>query len=431
MPNTSPLSTGGAGVDVEREVGAIYLAALLTGAPVRGAHGGAAIQVRFQQAHADAPLDDISIQTQGREGVVRCELQLKRSFTFARSDREFAPVLNACWATARLPEFRAPGARLGVVIENFPARVKEHYARVPEWARTSTSAEDFFSRIFTPKLASVEMRDFVDRVSEHLRGHDPEGATDEALWHFFAHLVVLDFDTHLEASRDRHAAITLLCSAVPGGSVEAAEDLYWRLVQAVRASSNTGGGFSAETLREHLIAGGAQLAQPQSIQDDVRRLADFGERTLEEIESTIGGVQVDRGTTTDDVLDAMDDGGVVLLVGSGGLGKSAILKTVASVRRQDGFVFALGSKRLAGIVGWEGLAERLQLHASRERIVLGLSGSGRPVLVVDGADRIEEEGARLAVLDVLRAIERVPRGASEPERWGVVVTTRAEALEVC
>lgn len=429
MPNTSPLGTGGAGVDVEREVGAIYLAALLTGAPVRGAHGGAAIQVRFQQAHADAPLDDISIQTQGREGVVRCELQLKRSFTFARSDREFAPVLNACWATARLPEFCAPGARLGVVIENFPARVKEHYARIPEWARTSTSAEDFFSRISTPRLASAEMRDFVDRVSEHLRGHDPEGATDEAMWHFFAHLVILDFDTHLEASRDRHAAITLLCSAVPGGSVEAAEDLYWRLVQAVRASSNTGGRFTAETLREHLIAEGAQLAQPQSIQNDVRRLEDFGDRTLDEIESTIGGVQVDRGPTTDEVLDAMDSGGVVLLVGSGGLGKSAILKTVASVRRQDGFVFALGRKRLAGIVGWEGLAERLQLHASREQIVLGLSGTGRPVLVVDGADRIEEEGARLAVLDVLRAIERVPRGASDSERWGVVVTTRAEALE--
>jgi hypothetical protein len=428
MP-TSPLRTGGAGVDVEREVGAIYLAALLTGAPVRGAHGGAAIQVRFQQAHADAPLDDISIQTQGPDGVVRCDLQLKRSFTFSRSDREFAPVLNACWATARLPEFRAPGARLGVVIENFPPRVKEHYARVPEWARTSTSAEDFFSRISTPRLACAEMRDFVDRVSEHLRDHDPEGATDEALWHFFAHLVILDFDTQLEASRDRHAAITLLRSAVPGGSVEAAEDLYWRLVQAVRASANTGGGFTAETLREHLIAGGAQLTQPQSIGDDARRLAEFGDRTLEEIESTIGGVQVDRGATTDDVLDAMDNGGVVLLVGSGGLGKSAILKTVASVRRQDGFVFALGKKRLAGIVGWEGLAERLQLRASREQIVVGLSGTGRPVLVVDGADRIEEEGARLAVLDVLRAIERVPRGAADLERWGVVVTTRAEALE--
>jgi hypothetical protein len=31
MPNTSPLRTGGAGLDVEREVGAIYLAALWTG----------------------------------------------------------------------------------------------------------------------------------------------------------------------------------------------------------------------------------------------------------------------------------------------------------------------------------------------------------------------------------------------------------------
>lgn len=429
MPNTSPLRTGGAGVDVEREVGAIYLSALLTGAPVRGAHGGAAIEVRFQQAHANAPLDDLRIRTLGRQGILPCDLQLKRSFTFARGDREFAPVLNACWATAQEPEFRAPGARFGVVIENFPARVKEHYARVPEWARTSTSAEDFFSRVATPGLASAEMREFIDRVSEHLRGHDPEGATDEALWQFFARLVILDFDVHLEASRDRHAAVTLLRSAVPDGNGETAEDLYWRLVKAVRNASTTGGGYTAESLRQHLLGEGAQLAPQQSIHADVKQLTELSDRALEEIQSTIGGVQVDRGATTDDVLDALDRGAVVFLVGSAGLGKSAILKTVAAVRREDGFVLALGRKRLAGIVGWEGLAERLQLSASREQIVLGLSGTGRPILAVDGADRIEDEGARLAVTDMVRAIDRIPSAPGGQQRWGMVITTREEALE--
>lgn len=425
----SPLSTGGAGPDFETKVGAIYLSALLTGAPIRGAKGGAATQVRFQQAHANAPLDDMTVETKGRYGVLPYHLQLKRSFTFARSDREFEPVLRTCWATARQPAFRNPGARFGVAIENFPVRLKEHYARVPEWARTSTSASDFFSRINTVGLASAHMREFAGRVTDYLRQYDPAESSEEALWEFFARLVILDFDVELEGSRDIHAAVMLLRSAVPGGNVEAAQELFRRLCTAVRSPSNTAGGYSVQSLREHLLAEGADLVEPQSISADVERLADWGDRAFEEINSSIGGVQVDRGTATAEVLDALDQGTIIVIAGPGGAGKSALLKTVASVRRQDGFVFALSRERLSGIVGWEGLSQRLQLLRSREEIVLGLSGTGRPTLVIDGADRIGEEGARLAVKDMLRALEKVPPGPNGRERWNIVVTTRAETLE--
>lgn len=429
MPNTSPLASGGAGVDFEIEVGAIYLAALLTGGPARGATGGAVIQVTFQQRHAGAPLDDIVVQTEGGIYHGRLDLQLKRTFTFSRSDREFESVIEACWATFQRPEFQPAGARFGVAIENFPAKAKEHYARVPEWARTSTSAEQFFDRIGTPGLSSGPMREFVRRIGDYLRNRIGDAASDEALWQFFRRLVTLDFDTGIESSRDRHAALALLRSAVPSGDTYAAQKLYGELCTAVRAAAKTGGGYTAETLRERLLARGAVLGAPVSLRSDIERLQDYSSRALGGIESSIGGVVLDRDTTMQEVLDLLDRGEAALLTGPGGAGKSAILRLAASIRAQDGSVIALSGERLTGIVGWDGLASRLQLRGSLRQLILGLSGTGRPSLVVDGADRIEEEGARLAVNDILQAIAEIPPAPDGTPRWGVIVTARAEMLD--
>ncbi len=116
MSDASPLATGGAGVDFETEVGASYLAALLTGAPARGAGGGRVVEVRFQQPHSDSPLDDMMVETEGTVARVRLDLQLKQSFAFRPSDKGYAGVIEACWATFQRPEFQSPEARFGVAI---------------------------------------------------------------------------------------------------------------------------------------------------------------------------------------------------------------------------------------------------------------------------------------------------------------------------
>src|SRR4029079_14049086 len=102
---TSPLATAGAGTDFETEVGAVFLASLLLEGPARGAAGGTTVRVLFQRKAFGAPLDDLQVETEGNGGRARLDLQIKQSFSFTQGDREFAPVVNACWNTFSQPGF--------------------------------------------------------------------------------------------------------------------------------------------------------------------------------------------------------------------------------------------------------------------------------------------------------------------------------------
>lgn len=426
MGVASPLSTGGAGPDFETEVRVSYLVALLTGSVPRGAAGGTTVEVVFQQAAAGAPLDDVVVRSRGSSGATSTlELQVKHRFTFAPSDANFNAILQASWDTYTRRDFLAEGSRLGVAAGQFPERVRSHYMRVPTWANTSTSASHFFDRIRTPRLASDVMRAFVETVRAGLEAY--AGALpDTSVWDFFRRMVILEFDFGIEGSRDRQFAVEALRSLIPDRDPSRAQSLYDRLIKLASDAGHTAGGYTGETLRESLV--GSDLLAPPSCWADLSRINEASTRTLQLIDDCIGGVVLDRTSTVSELLDRMEGGGVVALIGDAGVGKSALLKTAALSRAADGPVLALSPTRLQGIVGWEGLSSRWQLNNSLERLILAMSGTGRPCLVIDGVDRIDGPGERDAVNDLLTAITRLPRARDGTPPWTIVLTTRGETL---
>ena len=432
MCPTSPLVTAGAGTDFETEVGAIFLASLLLGGPARGAAGGTTARVLFQRKAFGAPLDDLLVEAEGSGGRARLDLQIKQSFSFTRGDREFALVVNTCWDTFSQPGFlHVPGNRFGVALGNASQRIKGHVARVPVWAQTSSSAAEFFDRIGTKGLSSQEMRDAVEQVGDQLRQHAGAAATDEALWQFFRRLVIVDFDVEQEASRDRTFAVEMLRSLIPGGSVEQASALFDRLRAAARTAKTAGGEYDGARLQERLMTESIALLARPSFRNDLERLREHTKLALSSVQSTIGGLVLDRSAIVADVLERMNHGQTLFLVGAPGVGKSAVLRAVGETRRPEGPVIALSGERLAGdLVGWDGFAAMLRLERGLEELVLALSGTARPCLLIDGIERIEGPGARRAINDLLAAIGELPRGPEREPRWSLAITTREETLAV-
>ena len=78
----SPISTGGAGNDYEKRVGAYYLASLLLQAVPRGQEAGVTREVRFQRLYEGEPLDDLIIVSELPVGEAKLALQIKRDLTF-------------------------------------------------------------------------------------------------------------------------------------------------------------------------------------------------------------------------------------------------------------------------------------------------------------------------------------------------------------
>jgi len=427
-PTTSPLAGAGAGTDFETDVGAVFLASLLLGGPARGAAGGTTVGVLFQRKALGVPLDDVQIATAGIGGRARLDLQIKRSFSFTRGDREFAAVVNACWDTFAEPSFQGvPGNRCGVALGNPSQRIKGHVVRVPVWAQMSTSAAKFFDRIRTERLSSREMRDFVEQVGDQVREHAGAAATDEALWQFFQRLVVVDFDVEQETSRDRLFAIETLRSLTADGSVEQASVLFDRLRVAVRAAETASGEYGAETLRQRLLVESITVREPLSFRNDIERLREHTELVLDSIQTAISGLVLDRSAVVADVLERVDRGRTVFLIGAPGVGKSAVLRAVGEARRAEGPAIALGGDRLAGDLAG-GLATILRLERGLKELVLALSGTARPCLLIDGVESIVGPGARRAVNDLLATIGRLPRGPEGEPRWSLAITTREETL---
>lgn len=442
----SPLATGGAGPDFESEVAVHYLAALLAGGAARGSANGRVTRVGLQRAASGAPLDDVVIDTAGTAGRARLDLQVKRRLTFTRSDRELPEVLGACWETLRLTGSASPDMRFGVAIAQFPERVKGHYARVPIWAQSSADAADFFHRMAIPRFASNEMREFVaivrDLLAAYVGRRKDEAVkagteieilevTDEALWQLFRRLVIIDFDYTQDASRDRVNTIEVVRQLLPDGDPTHARALYDRLSAITRETAQTGGSHTEVTLRQRLLADGAiDLRPTPDCQNDLDRISEHTELVLGAINSTIGGVVLDRSEVVTDVLTRIDAGGTVILTGAPGVGKSAILKSVGEARSSDGCVIALAGQRLASVAGWNGFAAMLQLEHRLAELVSSLSGTARPCLLIDGIDKLEDPGGRQAVNDILMALSSAPVAGKGVTRWSVVITTRAETLDM-
>lgn len=421
---TSPLATGGAGPNFESKVGAYYLAALVLEGPARGAGFGATSKVRFQQAALGAPLDDIIIETESDSGRHQLHLQLKHRFTFSQSDREFGSVVESCWTTLQKPDFSPPGNRVGVAIANFPTKVKEHYSRVQAWAQSRASAADFFREIAIEGFAHREMRAFVERISNHLRTFAKQAATDEALLNFFRRLVIVDFDVMLSTSRDELHALDSLRRLVPEESLEGARSVYERLGAIAEQGNQTAGGYTPQTLRQRLTEDGMVLKATPRCMGDLARLAQETAQVLASIAPSIGGVVLDRSAIIEDVLTRVDDAEFVVLTGESGVGKSALLRSVAHARAVDGPVIALSWTRLANTAGWSGFASALGLENLLHVLVTALEGASRPCLVIDGVDRLDSVGAHQTVNDLIRAVADRPAGL----RWGVVLTSQHEAI---
>lgn len=203
--------------------------------------------------------------------------------------------------------------------------------------------------------------------------------------------------------------------------------LYARLSEIAKQGGHTGGTYSAETLRGLLLD--HALEPGTAVREDVARIADHSKAPLEEISDSIGPVVLDRTDAVDQIVQRTLGGGLLVLTGEPGAGKSALLKAVATVRAQEGPVFALSSVRLQGVVGWEGLAERWQLGAPLDLLVRALErfGTADARSRRCGPHRVARRTRGRH--DLLRAIGRVvPRPDDGKPAWTILVTAREEGL---
>lgn len=423
----SPISTGGAGSDYEKRVGAYYLAALLLQAVPRGQEAGVTREVRFQRLYEGDPLDDLIIVSEFSTGEAKLALQIKRDLTFGEKNETFDEVIQACWETFKSTNFHVGIDRFGIVIGLYSKHIDEYYQSVLTWARTSTGSDDFLKRINQPRLANKKQRSFVQLIRGKLDSYSGSSVTDDEIWNFLRSMVILYFDFQRDGSCDYTYSVEMVSHLLNADKKAEAPQLFTELVDLAAEVNRTAGSFNADILRQRLQVK-FSLLSPIDCRSDLEKLRQESGFVLNDIRVDIGGLSLSRTELIVNALEKLSEASLIEIVGSSGVGKSAILKTLVEYQRGEVPVLVISGDRITG-AGWSSYASTLQLTQPLNKLLIALSGSSRPTIFIDGIDRIVEIGKRAVVNDLLRTLAEVPLSEDGSRHWTVVFSAREENLQ--
>lgn len=401
------MATGPAGPQLEAHVGAQYLLPLLLSAEPRGWPGMTVFRVKFQRGDLGYPMDDVIVLGHDASGApALLEIQVKRTIEFTAKSTEFQRVVAmACKAAAQIGT--DPQSQRVAVATGTSARVERYVQATLQWARQYQASATFFRRLTLVGAADQEMRDFVAAFRGHMQ---TAGAADDdnSVWQLLRRFLVLNFDVEQPGSasallaRERCAALL-----VPQQATRASE-LWDTLGQIALELDAQGGDIDAPELRRRLTQERSfQLYGDRRLRAARERIAEDARFALAAIGNDAQGVHLDREEQVRSALRAMETGRYLELRGESGVGKSGLLKALASRIALESPVLVLAPYRIAA-GGWGAMRDQLRCDARAEDLLADLAGDGGATLFIDGIDRIENPGERATVVDLVRSAASIP-----------------------
>ena len=253
---SNPFSTGGGGAFFENLVGAYYVSQLLCDKLTYGhLEAGTVNEIAFQNRWTGLDVDDIIIY--GSAKIIsekpkinirpKLILQIKNRLNFRSSDTKFTNVIKECWQTFNHSSFNLRYDLIGILLGIINSKVKNHFIKLLEWARTSDSSTEFFSKVNVPNYASQEMRDYVDMIKEIL----PK-ANEDNLWKFLKHLKVLELDLTSSNSKSYLDSIENLRSVVINQDHKKGIALFSYILERCAYYNKNGGRISFNTLYQDI-----------------------------------------------------------------------------------------------------------------------------------------------------------------------------------
>jgi hypothetical protein len=418
----SPAAAGPAGARFEGKVGAFYLLTLLGRGEPRGLPGAVTRSVRFQQSAHGRPLDDVTIDAVNADGSnAFLDIQAKGTINFTRSDENFADVVRRVWATAQKPQFAAVRYEMAVAIARTSTRIERDCQQVLQWARQLESGKSFAAHMQLAGFASNGMREFVEALRHHLVTAGAP-SDDETVWRLLRRFQILVFDFEAPGSDYEYRARERGRAVLASDQENRAADLWAILTDEALACDAAGGEVSRTSLANTLAQKhGLRFGERPDLRAVHARLSESAEDTLADIKDNVGGARLSRARLIDDARQAMDQARVVHLVGQSGVGKSGVLKALASQERNESTVLVLAPRRIIG-GGWLHMAHVIGCPVGRDELFNELGCGGGATLFVDNIDQIDDVGAWQTLRDLLRGVLRSPG-------WRAVFTVRSDNEE--
>lgn len=369
-------------------------------------------------------MDDIIVTGRSLDGSLRTlSLQVKRELTIsgAPSNRDFRDIVAKGLATIRGSEFHTDRDRIGSVTGSIAQQSERAVETVCEWGRSSLDLNSFQAH-FAAGVAGEEYRRVYDSVQAALVAACPT-ATDKDLYLFLRHFVLVTVNLLHEGSTDEAHAVGLLSRCVSAPDSARAHELWQSLILLARDGAGRAAQFDRTCLLGR-VRGRFRFTAAPSLQDNLARLREESVAALAEIANEVDGIHSPRLTVVAEVGRVIAEYRFVQIAGLPGVGKSAVLRDVATSYIDTGAVLFLKADRLHGKSWLSHCAELGITWAPLKSTLVEIAAAGTAIVFIDGLDRVEVCN-RGVVNDILNLLAT----DTELADWRVVVTLRDNGLE--
>lgn len=388
---TNTRATGGFGFDYEAEAGAHYLALLLQDNRAPGHPDNSTVcEVGFQQR--SAALDDIVVTSRTAERSCAEQISVKSRLAPTKGDKEFREFMARSWEGSRLNSTTLFGllAPPSLGLDDFASLL------------TAASTHATSAGMLTATRGTREAKTY-STVKSILALTVP-GVSDNDTHQFLRRMRFHPYA--LSDTRDDAADVQHLRRLCTEATDAAARRLLADLTAIARELRVAGASITRVDLWKRLRATTqVALALPVDLHRIAGRLNVYAAKAQLGVRGDVNGQHVDRTAAVDAVLSNTSS---TLILGAGGVGKTAILQEVDARLRAGGPTLYLSADLINENGTWGQLTRDMGFDEAIavDTIIESLAfNSDAAYVLFDGLDRIES-AVRPLVLDIVRACER-------------------------
>jgi len=416
---SNPFSTGGGGVNFETRVQASFVVAFLAGTPVPCMPTSARIkEIGFQSKYKGMHTDDIHIISENCAGQqYRLYVQIKHEIKISESaESTFAEVIGAAWEDFKNPNFDTRFDAIALVTGPLTKVDVANTIPVLEWARYSSSAEEFFRKSATDGFTSEKKRERLNIIRKQLDRASNTLLTDDELWNFLKVFYLISYDLDQTGS----VTASLLASLVQQHSELPPSAVLAKVVAVAQDFNQNAGTLTANNLPVDLTSL-FKASVCKSLSGDIEKFRERSNHIYLGISNSIGGIHVSRHEAVEAIRDAYQGGGFVFVTGERGAGKSGVVKDFVETAGDEAAIFYVRAEdfdksHLNDVFASFGMQSDLSQIAGQFSLIR------EKILVIESIEKVLELNNPTAFTDLLNFI-------SAQEGWGVIATGRDYAYQ--
>ena len=398
----SPSATGGAGVTFEQQVGAMFLALLLTRGIPAVFRDCQVEEVAFQTQRLGWKTDDLLVVCASpQHGKRKLAIQVKRTLHIRASSTDCQETFQGFWKDFNDPNRFDPDCdALVIVTLRGTNTLLEGLGGLLDCARNASDETDFDRRITTQGLSSRESRKCDSVIRGIIEEADSSAANGEDFWRFLkaVHLLSLDLTTptaHTESMTKQ--ALATACEA--SDPLEIAESTWPKLIEVASSAAMGGRTLRRHDLPEDLLARHPAIDGSRA---RLQALRDHTQMVLDGIRSTIAGsVEISREQLRQTSLEVLAEHHALVLRGPPGGGKSALAKTLVLLNQGDHECLSFRGEDFAK----SSIDDVLQGRMTGQQLKTLAVAQERVLIHVESVERLLEHTVRDAFADLVRMAE--------------------------